>query len=280
LSRADIVAHRYAGVACFSPGLFHGFSRRRRFRGRSGACSIEQWQTRRWNTPQSRRPGKPIPQRPVRTTGFFIDDQAAGTSITRWAVRHDKASTMKHHTLAGMLAVSITMALSGCNQQAGASNVTTPYPPATNPAQPEYAQVVSVIPVQTSVTPRQVCHDEVITRSTPPSDQHQIAGTAIGAVAGGLLGNQVGHGKGRTLATVAGAVGGGYVGKEIEASHQQNQVSQSVVQRCQMVAGGNSVAGYDVTYLYQGVQHTTRMDHDPGNHVVVQQGVVVVAGAQ
>ncbi|MFV8598096.1 glycine zipper 2TM domain-containing protein [Ralstonia pseudosolanacearum] len=37
-----------------------------------------------------------------------------------------------------------------------------------------------------------------------------------GAVVGGLLGNQVGKGNGRTLATVAGAVGGGYAGHEAE----------------------------------------------------------------
>ena len=37
-------------------------------------------------------------------------------------------------------------------------------------------------------------------------------GIATGAVVGGLLGNQVGGGRGRTLATVAGAVGGGYLG--------------------------------------------------------------------
>ena len=41
-------------------------------------------------------------------------------------------------------------------------------------------------------------------------------GIATGAVVGGLLGNQVGGGNGRTLATVAGAVGGGYAGNVIE----------------------------------------------------------------
>jgi uncharacterized protein YcfJ len=194
---------------------------------------------------------------------------------------------MKHRVLALIIAISAAMALGGCNQQAGANSSTTAYappaPPAAPapPAGPEYAQVVSVVPVQGAyATPHQVCRDEVITRTAPPSDQHQIAGTAIGAVAGGLLGNQVGHGKGRTLATVAGAVGGGYVGKEIEASHQQNQVTQSVVQHCETVAGSNRVTGYDVTYVSEGVQHTTRMDHDPGNRVLVQQGVVVVSNAQ
>lgn len=41
-------------------------------------------------------------------------------------------------------------------------------------------------------------------------------GVVAGAVIGGLLGNQVGGGNGRTLATVAGAVGGGYTGNEVE----------------------------------------------------------------
>jgi outer membrane lipoprotein SlyB len=41
-------------------------------------------------------------------------------------------------------------------------------------------------------------------------------GVVGGAVVGGLLGNQVGSGNGRTLATIAGAVGGGYAGNEVE----------------------------------------------------------------
>lgn len=41
-------------------------------------------------------------------------------------------------------------------------------------------------------------------------------GVAAGAVLGGVLGNQVGGGNGRTLATVAGAVAGGYGGNEVE----------------------------------------------------------------
>lgn len=41
-------------------------------------------------------------------------------------------------------------------------------------------------------------------------------GIAAGAVLGGVLGNHVGGGNGRTLATVAGAVAGGYGGNEVE----------------------------------------------------------------
>ena len=45
--------------------------------------------------------------------------------------------------------------------------------------------------------------------------KYNPVGIGIGAVVGGLLGNQVGSGDGKTLATIAGAVGGGYVGNEI-----------------------------------------------------------------
>lgn len=48
-----------------------------------------------------------------------------------------------------------------------------------------------------------------------PAARYSPLGIGIGAVVGGLLGNQVGGGTGKTLATVAGAVGGGYVGNEI-----------------------------------------------------------------
>jgi outer membrane lipoprotein SlyB len=43
-------------------------------------------------------------------------------------------------------------------------------------------------------------------------------GAAGGAILGGLLGNQVGGGHGRQLATVAGAVGGAVAGNQIEGS--------------------------------------------------------------
>jgi uncharacterized protein YcfJ len=48
-----------------------------------------------------------------------------------------------------------------------------------------------------------------------PAAKNSPVGIGIGAVVGGLLGNQVGSGDGKTLATIAGAVGGGYIGNEI-----------------------------------------------------------------
>jgi uncharacterized protein YcfJ len=187
------------------------------------------------------------------------------------------------------LAAALATSLSACNRSAGSVAASDPGAPAgavTAPAAPNaavaadanaganggvrYAQVVSVEPVRES-TPGQVCHDVTVTHTEPPKDQHHIAGTAIGAVAGGLLGHMVGGGKGNTVATVAGAVGGGYAGNRIEASHQQGQVVSSVQRRCDTVSNANgNIVAYDVHYVYNGVTRTVRMDHDPGDRVQLQ----------
>lgn len=45
-------------------------------------------------------------------------------------------------------------------------------------------------------------------------DDANVVGAAIGAVAGGFAGNQIGDGRGKDLATVGGAIGGGYLGQQ------------------------------------------------------------------
>ena len=186
------------------------------------------------------------------------------------------------------LAAALAASLSACNRSAGSVAASDAGAPgaATAPGAPNaavaadasaapdsgvrYAQVVSVDPVRES-TPGQVCHDVTVTHTEPPKDQHHIAGTAIGAVAGGLLGHMVGGGKGNTVATVAGAVGGGYAGNRIEASHQQGQVVTSVQRHCDTVNNPNgNIVAYDVHYVYNGVTRTVRMDHDPGDRVQLQ----------
>jgi uncharacterized protein YcfJ len=145
----------------------------------------------------------------------------------------------------------------------------------------KYGKVVNVNPVRETVNhPKQVCHNETVSHTTPPKDQHRILGTAIGAVAGGLLGNQVGGGKGKTLATVAGAVGGGYAGNRVQASRQKGNVTTTVERRCNTVnESSTKVIGYDVRYVYNGVTRTARMDRDPGDRVQVQEGVIAVSDA-
>jgi outer membrane lipoprotein SlyB len=51
-------------------------------------------------------------------------------------------------------------------------------------------------------------------------------GTVAGGVLGAVLGNQIGHGNGRTAATVLGAVGGGFAGNAIEGKIRKETVYQ------------------------------------------------------
>ena len=89
-----------------------------------------------------------------------------------------------------------------------AQNTTTQSaPPAYVPQQPAY------VPQQPAYAPQQRPVQNYV------SDMHPV-GTGIGAVAGGLLGNQVGGGNGKKLATVAGVLLGGYAGNEV--AHNRN----------------------------------------------------------
>lgn len=144
---------------------------------------------------------------------------------------------------------------------------------------PKYAEVLAVEQVKESVkTPREVCKDVAVTRQRPVQDQHQIAGTVIGAVAGGLLGNQVGGGNGKKLATVAGAVGGGYAGNKVQEGMQNRDTYTTTETRCNTVVDtSEKVAGYDVKYQLDGRVGQVRMDRDPGSRIPVNdQGQLVM----
>ena len=137
--------------------------------------------------------------------------------------------------------------------------------------QPEVAQVVGVKEVTKTVsTPREVCEDVAVRRQAPVQDQNRIAGTAVGAIAGGLLGSAVGNGSGKTLATVAGAVGGGYAGNQVQKNMQQSDTVTTTEQRCRTVDNwSRQLTGYNVTYRYQGHDYTDFLPYDPGRTVKV-----------
>ncbi len=108
-------------------------------------------------------------------------------------------TTKKLVSVLGMIAA---LTLGGC-----ASTNTAPYPPnpnvaSTGNAYSEYGIVQSI---------------ELV-----PQERNGIGGSGIGvgtiagAVIGGVLGNQIGAGRGNAVATVAGAAGGAYVGHELE----------------------------------------------------------------
>lgn len=144
---------------------------------------------------------------------------------------------------------------------------------------PEYAQVVSVTPVTEEVqTPREECHDEVVTRQEPVKDKHRITGTVVGAVAGGVIGNALGGGGKNTGAKIAGAAVGGYAGNKAQEKIQQNSTYQTTERVCNTVVDvSERTVGYDVKYLIGDEPGEVRMDHDPGDVIPLEDGKLVLA---
>jgi uncharacterized protein YcfJ len=178
-----------------------------------------------------------------------------------------------------------------------------------------YAQVIGTEPVRetsTTSSPREVCNDVVVQERAPERDGN-VGGTVVGAVVGGLLGNQVGSGNGKKAATVAGAVAGGFAGREIDKRHVGGQVVNKTERQCHTetstsqssrtvaynvtyrnpdgttgtmrtgdkpgsrinLGSESKTVGYDVTYRYDGAEHTIRMDDKPGDRLPVIDGQVV-----
>lgn len=86
-------------------------------------------------------------------------------------------------------------------------------------------------PTPAPVAVAAVCHVCGAVESVTPVERSTKApGVGIGTVAGGVLGavlgNQVGHGGGRTAATILGAVGGGFAGNAIEGHMRKETVYQ------------------------------------------------------
>jgi uncharacterized protein YcfJ len=74
--------------------------------------------------------------------------------------------------------------------------------------------------------PVEECWDEEVTVQADPKDQHQIAGTAVGAVVGGAIGKDVGD---RDLTTAAGAAAGAFIGRKIQQKIQDNRAETRTV---------------------------------------------------
>lgn len=140
------------------------------------------------------------------------------------------------------------------------------------------ARVLNVEPMTRTVkTPRQVCASEVVTHQAAVKDPKRVTGSIIGAVAGGLLGNQIGGGDGQTVATVAGAAAGGYAGSKVQKNMQEGNTTQTVEQRCRTVYDSvEKPDGYQVRYRLGDHEGSVRMDHDPGNSIPVENGELVL----
>lgn len=93
--------------------------------------------------------------------------------------------------------------------------------PAQQPAPVVIKEVIREKPVVKVVEKTRVVHAKASEpryypqHTAPAPAQPNYVGIGTGAVIGGLIGNQIGGGNGKKLATVAGIIGGGMIGNEI-----------------------------------------------------------------
>lgn len=134
----------------------------------------------------------------------------------------------------------------------------------------EVGRVISSTPIiQQVAVPRQVCtQNQVVTPG-----QKSGAGAAMGAIAGGAIGNSMGQGFGKDAATMLGLIGGALLGDRVEGTPAP-EVRQ--VQNCSnQVFYENRTTAYHVVYEFAGKQYSVQMPQDPGPTVRLQITPVV-----
>lgn len=140
---------------------------------------------------------------------------------------------------------------------------------------PARARVLHVEPISSSwQEPREVCQWVTVQKPVPVTQDDRIARTVLGAAAGGLLGNQIGGGSGKQVATVIGALAGARVGSQT-ADRTPRTVSTTEQQCSTVMESRSRASGYLVSYEYQGQIDTIRTSREPGAYLPVENGRVV-----
>lgn len=93
--------------------------------------------------------------------------------------------------------------------------------------------------------------------------ESNVPGALAGALIGGILGHQVGDGRGKDLATVGGAIAGGAIGAQVGRDDQRQTRTQDV-QRCKTVPNRAKPTMWDVSYDFRGQEHRVQMTAPPG----------------
>jgi uncharacterized protein YcfJ len=145
----------------------------------------------------------------------------------------------------------------------------------------EFANVVRVEPLRRQVRvsePVRECWQETVQPSQGPFSYNHIGGTLIGGALGTVVGNQIGHGRGKDVARVAGALIGGAIGHNVSVDRQRQLYGDrgQSVERCDVRYRDTTeerIDGYEVTYEYAGRQYVTRMPYDPGERLRIRVDV-------
>jgi len=98
-----------------------------------------------------------------------------------------------------------------------------------------------------------------------------VPAVIIGAVAGGILGHQVGGGRGQDIATAGGAVAGAAAGASLGRDSNGHEMYVQDVQRCASVPSQARPDYWDVTYDFRGQGYRMQMTAPPGQTVMVNK---------
>ncbi len=106
-----------------------------------------------------------------------------------------------------------------------------------------------------------------VEREQVASGGTNIPGALVGAVIGGILGHQIGGGRGKDVATAGGAIAGGVLGANVGRDSGNTGYGQDV-KRCESVPS-QTPAYWDVTYHFRGQEHRIQMTSAPGRTISV-----------
>ena len=103
----------------------------------------------------------------------------------------------------------------------------------------EYVKVSSSNPIYATISeefPTQQCRDVQEAVSNGGTGNANVVGAVAGGALGGVLGHQIGGGKGKTAATIGGAVLGVLAGQNVGSKYNTPQTtSYQMVRRCETV---------------------------------------------
>lgn len=141
-----------------------------------------------------------------------------------------------------------------------------------------YAQVISADPIIHYVTvkaPVRECWEEMRYYTVDRGSRAVRTSTLVGALIGGVVGNQFGSGRGNEAATVAGTLIGGAIANDAANKRHGGAVEQygRPVQRCETRYRSHQeerIDGYRVAYRFHGQKYVTEMPYDPGNRLRVR----------
>lgn len=117
---------------------------------------------------------------------------------------------------------------------------------------------------------RRVCGNQRVRQHPSHQNRSNGGGALLGAILGGVIGNRFGKGNGRKASTAAGVMIGASIGSQANSKHSRYGQSRNSCYTQRDYITEERIAGYEVSYDYNGRIYQTRMQNHPGEQVRIQ----------